>query len=184
MWLVKPFIKNGIWKSLLWKFLGFVENSKLIPLSEPKKGCFATSFVELHWTLASHCIYMLWVLSNKLQELQKLQLTIYTMQLITIQLQLCHNNSFSTTMQFPYDYNHNVMLTSFFIHPSKFNTWHYEDFLWFKKNIDIRLPLRLFILDGLRLWHLAQSKVVMWHINWILETNIYVYLGRSIHSHR
>jgi hypothetical protein len=41
-----------------------------------------------------------------------LQLTIYTVQLITTQLQLCHNNSFSTTMQLPYDYNHNVMLTS------------------------------------------------------------------------
>jgi hypothetical protein len=38
------------------------------------------------------------------------------------------NNFFSTTMQLPYDYNHNVKLMSFFIHPSKFNTWQYEDF--------------------------------------------------------
>jgi hypothetical protein len=42
-----------------------------------------------------------------------LQLTIYIVQLITIQLQICHNNSFSTTMQLPYDYNHNFMLMSF-----------------------------------------------------------------------
>jgi len=68
-------------------------------------------------------------LLDKLQELQKLQLTAYTMQLNITQLQLCCNNSFSTTMQLPYDYNHNVMLMSFFIHPSKFNKWRYEDFL-------------------------------------------------------
>ncbi len=48
--------------------------------------------------------------------------------LITTQLQLCCNNSFSTIMQLFYDNNHNVMLTSFFILPSNFNKWHYEDF--------------------------------------------------------
>jgi hypothetical protein len=52
----------------------------------------------------------------------KVAIIVYTMQLITTQLQLCHNNSFSTTMQLPYDYNNNIMLTSFFIHPSNFNT--------------------------------------------------------------
>ncbi len=56
------------------------------------------------------------MLLDKLQKLQELQLTVYTMQLITSQLQLCCNNFFSTTMQLPYDYNHNVMLMSFFIH--------------------------------------------------------------------
>jgi hypothetical protein len=69
---------------------------------------------------------------------------------------------------------HNVMLTSFFIHTSKFSTWHYEDFSWFFWNIDIHRPLWLFVLDGLGLWHMAQSKVVMWHINWILKINICV----------
>jgi hypothetical protein len=34
---VKPFIKRGIWKSLIWEFLSFLYNSKLIPLPEPKK---------------------------------------------------------------------------------------------------------------------------------------------------
>ncbi len=119
--------------------------------------------------------YMLLMLSDKLQELQKLQLTIYIVQLITIQLQLCYNNSFSTIMQLPYDYNHNIMFTSFFIHPSKFNMWHYEDFSWFFRNINIHRSLRLFILDGLGLWHMAKSKVATWLINWILETNIYIY---------
>jgi hypothetical protein len=51
------------------------------------------------------------------------------MQLIAIQLQSYHNNSFSTTMQLPYNYNRNVMIIPFFIHSSKFNMWHYEDFL-------------------------------------------------------
>jgi len=53
------------------------------------------------------------MLSNKLQELHELQFTVYTMQFITTQLQLCHNNSFSTTMQLPYDYYNNIMLMSF-----------------------------------------------------------------------
>ncbi len=41
-------------------------------------------------------------------------------------LQFCCNNYFSTTMQLPYDNNHNVMLMSLFIHPSKLNMWHYK----------------------------------------------------------
>ncbi len=98
------------------------------------------SIFELYWTLATYRIYMLWVLSEKLQ---KLQFTAYTVQLITTQLQLCLNNSFSTIMQLPYDYNYNVMLMSFFIHPSKFNMWNYENILWFFWNIDIHHPLCL-----------------------------------------
>jgi hypothetical protein len=48
-------------------------------------------------------------------------LIIYTMQLIAIQLQLCQNNSFSTTMQFHYNYNHNVIfILPIFIHSLKF----------------------------------------------------------------
>ncbi len=145
-----------------------------------KKGCFATGlaiqFFELHQILVTHHIYMLWVLLDKLKELQQLQFIVYTIQLITTQLQLCHNNSFSTTMQCPYDYDDNVMLMSFFIHTSKFNTWHYEDFLWFFWNIDIHCPLWLFVLNGLGLWHMAQSKIITWQTNWILETNIYIYI--------
>jgi len=84
---------------------------------------------ELKWPLVTHHIFMLWVLLDKLHKLHELQLTIHIMQFIVIQLHLCRNNCFSTTIQLPYDYNHNVMLTSFFIHSSKYNTWQYEDFL-------------------------------------------------------
>jgi hypothetical protein len=82
-------------------------------------------------TCKSPYLYVVSVIGQvaKAAELQELQLIVYTVQLITTQLQLCHNNSLSTTMLLPYDYNHNVMLTSFSIHPSKFNTSHYEDFL-------------------------------------------------------
>jgi hypothetical protein len=38
-----------------------------------------------------------------------LQFTVYTMQLITTQLQLNQNNSFSITMQLYYNYTHDVM---------------------------------------------------------------------------
>jgi hypothetical protein len=154
-----------------------VVSSSIVSSTMRKKGVLQLALkliFELHRTFAIHRIYTLWVLSNKLQDSQKLQLIVYTIQHITIQLQLCHNNSFSTIMQLPYDYNHNAMLMSFFIHPSKFNMWHYEDFSWFFWNIDIHYPLWLFVLDGLGLWHMAQSKVAMWHNNWILETNIYV----------
>jgi hypothetical protein len=50
------------------------------------------------------------------------------MQLIATELELYCNNSFSTTMEFRYDYNHKIMLTSFFIHSSKFDMWHFEKF--------------------------------------------------------
>jgi len=135
--------------------------------------------VFCNWPCNSH-IYMLWVLLDKLQKLQELQLAVYMVQLIITQLQLCCNNLFSTTMQLPYDYNHNVMLTSFFIHPSKFNMWHYEDFSWFFWNIGIHYPIWLFVLGSLGLWHLAQSKKFTWHINWILKKKIkknkYIYI--------
>jgi len=57
-------------------------------------------------------------------------------------------------------------------------------FSWFFWNIDIHCPLWLFVLDGLGLWRVAQSKVAKWHSNWILETNIYMYLGRLVHNHK
>ncbi len=64
----------------------------------------------------------------------KLQLTIYIMQFITTQLQLNQNNPFSTTIQFCYEYTHDVMLTSLIvIHLLKPNTWHYEDYWTLKK---------------------------------------------------
>ncbi len=119
-------------------------------------------------------VFCNWPCNSNLSCIRHLQLTIYIVQLITTQLQLCCNNSFSTTMQLPYDYNHNVILMSFFIHLSKFNTWHY----------DIHRPLWSFVLNDLGLWHVTQSKVATWHINWILETIIYMYLSRSVHSHR
>jgi hypothetical protein len=57
-----------------------------------------------------------------------LQLIVYMVQLITIQLKLCWNNSFSTTMQ-------SITTTTITyanvtnLHPSiKFDTWNYEDF--------------------------------------------------------
>jgi hypothetical protein len=50
-----------------------------------------------------------------MDKLHELQLIIYTMQLIAIQLQLYQNNSFSTIMQFHYNYTHDVILTSLIV---------------------------------------------------------------------
>jgi hypothetical protein len=69
------------------------------------------------------------MLTYKLHEFVELQLTIYMVQLIVIQLQLSQNNLFSTTMQFHYNYTHDVMLISLIvIHLLKFGMWHYEKF--------------------------------------------------------
>jgi hypothetical protein len=44
---------------------------------------------------------------------------------LQLALQFNWNNLFSTTLQFHYNYNHNIMLTLLiFIHPLKFDTWH------------------------------------------------------------
>ncbi len=64
----------------------------------------------------------------------KLQLIIYTMQVIAIQLQLSQNNSSSTTIQLHCNYTRDVILTSLIVlHLLKSNTWHYKDF-WTLKN--------------------------------------------------
>jgi hypothetical protein len=51
------------------------------------------------------------------------------MQLIATWLQFTQNYSFSTIMQFHYNYTHDVILTSLIvIHILKSDMWHYEDF--------------------------------------------------------
>ncbi len=93
----------------------------------------------------------------------ELQLSIYTMQFIAIQLQLSQNNLFSTTMQLHYNCTHDVMLTSLIvIQLCKYDTWYYEDFLtwFFFRDIDFHCPLWLLMM--VRDW-------TMWHINYILK---------------
>jgi hypothetical protein len=61
----------------------------------------------------------------------------YTYAIHTTHLQLCRNNYFVTLIQLICKYHGNVRLASFFICPSKFDTWYFEDF-WviFFENID------------------------------------------------
>jgi hypothetical protein len=94
-----------------------------------KKRCFATSLTTQFLSCRGH-----------------LQLTMDMVQLIAIELQLCQNNSFSTTMQFHYNYTHDVMLMSLIvIHLLKFDTWHYEkkwtEFFFFFQNINLHRSL-------------------------------------------
>jgi hypothetical protein len=115
------------------------------------------SIFELQWPFATHYISTLWMLLDKLHELQKLLDSSY-IQCNSLQL----NCNFVRTIPLQLlcnflDYNHNVMLTSFFIHSSKFNTWNYENFGGFFWNIDIHHPLWLFILDGLD-YHTWQNR--------------------------
>ncbi len=133
------------------------------------------SIFELQWPFATHNISTSWVLSNKLHELQKL-LDIWCNS-------LQFNCNFVATTPFQLlcnslDYNHNVMLTSFFIHSSKFNTWHYEDFCDFFSKYWYPLSIMITHFRWFRLWPMAQSKVAMWHINWIKYIYISTYVGQ------
>jgi hypothetical protein len=63
-------------------------------------------------------------------------------------LQLCQNNSFSTTMQLHYNCTNDVILTSLIvIYSLKSNTWHYEKVRTWKSfcfwDIDFHHPLWL-----------------------------------------
>jgi hypothetical protein len=137
-----------------------------------KKRCFATILATQFLSCTDICN------SPYLYAMSVIRRVAYMVQLISTQLQFCRNNFFSTTMQLPCDYNHNVMLTSFFIHPSNFNTWHYEKFSWFFWNIDIHCPLWLFILDGIGLWHVAQYKNC--HMAYLIEFWKQIYICTSI----
>jgi hypothetical protein len=152
--LFDAFLKPKDWGNSLWK-----------------KKCFVTKLAIQFLS----CIKHLKLIVNAIRQVARVATHHMTIQLITTQLQLCHNNFFS--MQLPYDYNHNVMLTSF--HPS-IKIEHMA--LWRFFTIFLKywypLPSWLLVLDGFGLWHMAQSKVVTWHINWILESNIYMYLAR------
>jgi hypothetical protein len=90
------------------------------------------SIFELQMTLATHCIYTSWVLTDKLHELQNCNspyVGCNSLQFIATQLQFSQNNSLSTTIQFHYNYTHDVILTSLIvIHLLKSNMWYYEDF--------------------------------------------------------
>jgi hypothetical protein len=126
---------------------------------------------ELQWPFATHYIS---IPIRVIEQVAWISIHCIYNSLWCNSLQLYCNNSFSTIMQLPYNYNHDVMLTSFFIHSSKCNMWHYEIFLMgFFWDIGIHHPLWLFILNGLKLWHVAWSKVITWHINWIWK-QIYI----------
>jgi hypothetical protein len=67
--------------------------------------------------------------NGQVARIAKLQLVVYTVQLITIQLQFSQNNSFSTIVQLYYNFTHDVILNSLIvIHLLQSNTWHHEDF--------------------------------------------------------
>jgi hypothetical protein len=35
-WLVQPFVELSVWETLFWELFGFPQNSKHIPLPQPK----------------------------------------------------------------------------------------------------------------------------------------------------
>ncbi len=94
------------------------------------------------------------------------------MQFITTQLQFNQNNSFSTIIQFHYNYTHDVMLMSLIvIHLLNSDTWHYEKFwtFFFSK-------ILIFVIHyDYQRWSEVMTcdtiKIVTWHINCILEKN-------------
>jgi hypothetical protein len=103
-----------------------------------------------------------------------------------IQLQLYHNNSFPTIMQFPYDYNHNVMLMSFFIihqiltcgNMKKFGEFFFEILISI-----IHYDYSFWMILDYDMWHnqnLPHDILIEFRKNYIL----YKYLGRLIHCQK
>jgi hypothetical protein len=74
-----------------------------------KNGCFATSLATQFWVAPDICnsLYLYTVSANKqVAQVARFQFIVYMVQFIVTQLQLCQNNSFSTTMQFHYNCTH------------------------------------------------------------------------------
>jgi hypothetical protein len=96
------------------------------------KGVLQLALQLNFWVVKDICnsLYLYVVSGNRqVTWVVELQLTVYTIQLIAIQLQLNQNNSFSSIMQLHHNCTYDAMLMSLiFIHLLKNNTWHYEDF--------------------------------------------------------
>jgi hypothetical protein len=78
-----------------------------------EKGVLQLALQFNFWIAKDTCnsLYLYTMNFNKqIAWIAKLQLTVYTVQLIATQLQFSQNNSFSTTIQFHYNYTHDVML--------------------------------------------------------------------------
>jgi hypothetical protein len=125
-----------------------------------KKGVLQLALQLNLWVAEYTCnsFYLYTMSANgQVTWITKLQLTVYTMQLIANQLQIIQNNPFSITMQFHYNYTHDVMLMSLIvIHLLKYNMWHYEDFWtqFFFQNIDLHHPLWLLMMvQDYDMWH-------------------------------
>jgi hypothetical protein len=100
---------------ILWTYLDYVYlcsglfGFKVVSDDHYEKRGVLQLTVQLNFLVAKDTCNSLYIWCNSLQRNQ--------------------NYSFSTTMQFHYNYTHNVMLMSLIvIHLLKSNTWHYEDF--------------------------------------------------------
>ncbi len=140
-----------------------------------KKGCFATSLATQFLSCSGHLQLIVFICCECHQ-------TNYNC------CKSCNSsyiqcNSFSTTMQPPNDYNHNVMLTSFLsIHENlTCDTMRiFHDFFEILISI-IHYDYSFQMVLGYDAWH---NQKLPCDILRILETNIYMYLGRSIHNDR
>jgi len=97
-----------------------------------KKGVLQLALQLNFWIVDNTCnsLYLYLVSDNgQVAWFVKLQLIIYTVQFIVIELQLSQNNSFSTIMKLHYNYTRDILLTSIIvIHILKYDTWYYEKF--------------------------------------------------------
>jgi hypothetical protein len=91
-----------------WKY----NKVKAIPLIMKKNGVLKLALQLSFWVIMTTCNSLYFYTMNVIGQIAwvtKLQLTIYMVQLIATQLQLCQNHSFSTTTQLHYNYSHNVI---------------------------------------------------------------------------
>jgi len=155
----------------------WVITSKLQHSKHPntiKKGVLQLALQLNFWIVENTCnsLYLYVVSANKqVAWIVELQLIIYIVQLIEIQLQLNQNNSFSTIIQLHYNCTHDVMLMSLIvINLLNFDTWHYEKNWTWKlfsfQNINLHCSLwLLMVVRNCDTWQ--NKRIATWHINYI-----------------
>jgi hypothetical protein len=109
--------------------------------------------------------------------------------MVATQMQFYHN-SFSITMQLPYDYNHNLMLTSLFIHSSNITHGTMKTFGWVYFWIlisTIHYDYSFKMVLNYDMWHNKKLPcgilIEFWKKKGIF-IYLFKYLNRLVHSHR
>jgi hypothetical protein len=157
-----------------------------------KRGVLQLASSLNFWVASNICnsLYLYAISVNgQVAWVAKLQFIVYATQLITTQLQLYQNNSFSTIMWFHYNCTHDVMMMSLIvIHPWKYDTWHMKFFghkIIIFSNIDFYCPLWLLMMIwNCDTWHNKKIPHGILVVFWIFSKISILVVREVVHNHR